>query len=278
MLVCDNAQGRYGNAIFRYLASSLFCILYNAKRTYNTCECNITISDSDFINWSNSVLSGHIPDIDLSKNYLFRGYYQHDRIFLKYKSQLIQHIFDNPNDNLVTDGNIADRYGNYHYNVEIYKSCNLIVPNNTDKSYDIVVHLRLEDFVSVNQVIHPKCIYEVLQNFKHLDICFVFNKPTTPFEHKYIHFFTSQFNIVCESNDAITDFHIMKNAKTLICSRSTLSWAASFFSQTLETLYFPNYDYPDRLHETFKYPITNTILYDIYHASEYDISMFLDSI
>jgi hypothetical protein len=39
MKVFDSGACRLGNAIFRYMASSLFCIIYNATKTYDINEC-----------------------------------------------------------------------------------------------------------------------------------------------------------------------------------------------------------------------------------------------
>ena len=278
MQVCDFPQGRYGNAIFRYLASSLFCILYDAKRTYNENICDYTFSDADFIEWSSKVLHDELPNIDTSKKYLFKGYYQHDKIFLKYKSQLIDHIVAHPNDFLITDGYKPGGSGIYHYNVTQYSSIDLLTPKTNIVKHAIVAHLRLEDFVYVNQVLHPQCIAKVLDNFGDEPICFVMNAPTTHFEHRYIDYFKSRYNIICESNDPVTDYHIIKNAKTLVCSRSTMCWAATFFSTTLETVYFPNYTNPNHPHETFNQPIENTISYDIQFSSEHEINAFFDSL
>jgi hypothetical protein len=277
MQVCDFPQGRYGNAIFRYLASSLFCILYDAKRTYDETNYDVVFSDADFIQWSNCLLNNELCIMDITKKYLFRGYYQHDAIFLKYKTQLIHHINTYPEDLLITDGYKPGGTGIYHYTVAQYKSIDLLESVNTIRTYDIVVHLRLEDFVFVNQLLHPQCIAAVLENFADQSICFVMNAPTTPFEHRYINYFKTRYNIICESNDPITDYHIIKNAKTLVCSRSTMCWAAAFFSDTLETVYFPNYTNPNHPHETFKRPIQNTILYDIQFESEHDINVFFDN-
>ena len=278
MLVCDFPQGRYGNAIFRYLASSLFCILYNAKRTYNDNDCDTVFTDIDFIEWSTRVLEKDIPKIDTTHTYLFRGYYQHDKIFQKYRALLIKHIMDNPNDLLITDGYKPGGTGIYHYGVAEYVSIDLLTPKTSFTKHDIVVHLRLEDFVFVNQCIHPKCIFAVLENFRENQICFVVNAPKTEFEHRYMTYFKNAFSIICESNDPITDYHIIKNAKTLVCSRSTMCWAAAFFSDTLETVYFPNYVHPNHIHETFTRPIENTIPYETTLASEHDINLFFQSI
>jgi hypothetical protein len=280
MLVCDYSQGRYGNAIFRYLASSLFCILYGAERTYDEAICDVVFSDTDFTEWSNCVIQNDIsvlPLLDITKNYLFRGYYQHDKIFLKYKSQLIDHINSHSDDLLITDGYKPGGTGIYHYSVTHYNAGDLLKTVNNIRTYDIVVHLRLEDFVFVNQLLHPQYIATVLENFVGQTICVVVNAPTTAFEHRYINYFRSKYSIVCESNDPVTDYHIIKNAKTLVCSRSTMCWAAAFFSDSLETVYFPNYTHPNHPHETFKQPIENTIPYDIHFASEHDINVFFDS-
>jgi hypothetical protein len=104
------------------------------------------------------------------------------------------------------------------------------------------------------------------------------NAPTTAFEHRYINYFKNKFDIVCESNDPITDYHIIKNAKTLVCSRSTMCWAAAFFSNTLETVYFPNYIATTHIHETFKTPISNTIPYDVLLTTENEINYYLDNV
>ena len=56
----------------------------------------------------------------------------------------------------------------------------------------------------------------------------------------------------------------MKSAKEVVCSMSTLSWIAAYFSKTIHTCYIPNYNFEEsRKCQTFKYPLKNTILYDV---------------
>jgi hypothetical protein len=55
-----------------------------------------------------------------------------------------------------------------------------------------------------------------------------------------------------------------------------MCWAATLFSDTLETVYFPNYTNQNHLHETFKTPIENTIPYDIQFSREHEINTFLE--
>jgi len=274
MKVYDCKLGRLGNAIFRYFASTLFCIIYKAQKTYNQGECNQIFSDDNFINWSTSVLNNVIPEINLNNSYMFYGFYQHDQIFVKYKKELKNWIITHPTELLYTDGN--DEYITYFkYNQTSYKSLQLLVNPYPLKLYDIVVHLRLEDFIENQDVIHPKSLKNVLDGLNCKDICLVVNKPKTNLEQKYINYFKKFYNITIESNSVIEDYHIMKNSKILICSCSTLSWIAAFLSDRIETVYFPDYD-NNRIHETFKKPIDNTILYPFTKCSQSDLEIFLD--
>jgi hypothetical protein len=138
----------------------------------------------------------------------------------------------------------------------------------TTKHYKIVVHLRLEDFIDISLVIDPTCILPVIdkinKEYNNEIICIVLNKPTTELEFKYINFFTEKYpNIVVESNDVITDYTIMKESTILVCSCSTLSWAAAILSNSIQKVYMPDYKNVHGPHQTCKRPILNTELYEI---------------
>jgi hypothetical protein len=232
------------------------------------------LTDNDFINWSNIVLNDGKPNIDDTKNFMFYGYYQHDIIFNKYKTQIINWIYTHPDELLWTDGN-DENINYFNYDSISYKNIQLLINPYPPKFYDIVVHLRLEDFIGNSDVIHPKSIKDVLDKINNKDVCLVVNKPKTDIEHKYINYFKKFYNITLESNSVIEDYHIMKNAKILVCSCSTLSWIAGFLSTRVNTVYFPNY--PNRqVHETFKNPIENTILYEFTKCSLNQLEEFLN--
>jgi GR25 family glycosyltransferase involved in LPS biosynthesis len=83
---------------------------------------------------------------------------------------------------------------------------------------------------------------------------------------------------VIESNDMLTDYNIMKQAKTVISSMSTLCWAAAYFSKSLERIYMPNYnlfDIEDRKNGYFKTPIENTVLYNVKTTKFADIKVVI---
>ena len=148
MKVYDSRLGRLGNAIFRYFASSLFCIIYGAKRTYNINDTNNIFNDNMFINWMNNILNDNIPNIS-NYNYNFYGYYQHDKIFIKFKNELLLLMNNNQDELIYTDGN-DDFNNNYNYNVQSYKVSELIAKSIDVPFYDVVIHVRLEDFVNNN--------------------------------------------------------------------------------------------------------------------------------
>ena len=265
MSVYDHPCGRLGNAMFRYLASSIFAIVYKLERnTYG----NSNINEVYFNEWKNQILNNEIPQINLNENYTFNAFCQHDDIIKKYKIQLIEYINNNPNHELITQSNMYD-HELYRYNTQKYKSLDILTNHTQINKYDVVVHLRLEDFIHYNLVMNPICLLNILDNYKQHKICIVVNKIQTEIEQKYINYFKNRYDIILESNDVITDYHIMKNAKILICSCSTLSWVAALFTETAEKVYIPNIN---SSHQTFKNPHENTIVYNYTKCSKEELN------
>lgn len=266
--------GRLGNAIFRYLASVVFHIVYNAEIVDHTKikkeDPRVDINDAIFIEWTKAHLAGNIPDFNKpDTNCVFFGYFQHDTIYLKYRQQIIDYIHKNLTDIMIVETPGGEYpYGGYPSGILIQN------PPNFKKVYDTVVHLRLEDFIDNGSAIHPDSIQQLLESVGAPSYCIVINSPNTEIELCYIEYLRARFNIIIESNDVVVDYHIMRNAKTLVCSCSTISWAAAFFSETVQRVYMPNY--PDRRpHETFRKPIENTMPYEYKTCSKYELIEFL---
>ena len=278
MRVLSIPIGRLGNTIFRYLASVVFSIVYNAKIINHTdvlpTEPYLKMTDDAFIQWMKSHLTGGNLGMDMSITYGFFGFFQHDAIYLKYRQQIIDYIRTHPNDLLLTDGKTPERPDLWYLPEQYPSSVLLNPPPGFNKFYDTVVHLRLEDFIDYNLAIHPESIKMLLDTIGAKSYCIVMNCPKMEIELRYVEYLKQYFDIILESNDIITDYHIMKNAKTLVCSCSTLSWAAAFFSDTVRQVYMPNY-YMGRAHETFRKPIENTTLYYYRQCSKVELEAFL---
>jgi hypothetical protein len=190
-----------------------------------------------------------------------RCYYQHDKIYKLFKQQIVNFIKKNPTHYVLTDGVAAGDNNNEKF----YMKDILITPTSFNKRYKNVLHIRLEDFVKHNLYLKVERICALLdKNILTDNICIVCKKPTTEFENQYIHQLiqhakNKNLNVLLEHNDTITDFYIMKEAEVLICSKSTLSWCAAFFSDKIQKCYLP--DYTETPNSTCKAPIDNTELY-----------------
>lgn len=257
--------GRLGNAIFRYMACSLMCMKYKGIYRIESSRDNSTpISDDTFIGVKDCMMKNAIIKFKSSSLYM-SGFYQHDLIYRTYKKEIINFILDHKNHYVLTDGILAgDCQSEKFYMIDI-----ITTPTCFVKQYETVLHLRLEDFVTHNLLLSCDRIIKLLGNLVTMDeikntLCIVCKKPTTEFEFEFVNqikLFLVERNIdvVLENNDVITDYYIMKEAKTLICSNSTLSWAAAFFSDKIIKCYFP--DYESSSNQTCKQPIENTELY-----------------
>ena len=249
--------GRLGNAIYRYMASVVVCIKYNANYVVNNFQNN-NLTDNDFFNIFIENKNMQIGSINMC------GFYQHDNIYKFHKSVIFDFIKKNPTHYILTDGiKAGDNNSQKYFMMDI-----LNTPNNFNKIHKYVLHLRLEDFVTNNLLIKKERIINLLKtiNFENNSICIVCNKIESSFETEYVKYVcdflkNENINFLIESNDVLTDFYIMKEAEILICSKSTLSWCSAFFSNKIKLCYFPDYiiDQFDTI--TCKSPIDNTILY-----------------
>lgn len=267
MYIYHQAGGRLGNSIIRYLISTIFAIEYG---DYILCETDLNeykkytnyyiYKESEFEKWKNFRIKYNyaleMKDFISTDMVVFQGCFQYFDILKIYKKQIFHYLREHTEYILTMPDNFNNKY---------YIRDFLITPNIFNKYYDIVVHIRLEDFINIDKIHHPYCLENVINNIivyeNNIDknkICFVCNKITTDLEEKYLNFFKGKYNIIIESNDAITDFHIMKNSKILLCSLSTFSWCAAFFSNTIHRIYFPAYDIDYVYREP---PIDNVIFY-----------------
>jgi len=254
-------RGRLGNAIFRYFACALMCILYDGtyicKNYYNTSR-QFDFGEENFTILQNILLNNQFVEIKNMKIINMDCFYQHDAIYRKYKDVIISYIKKNPTHTIETDGiNAGDGRFEHFTMLSIIET-----PIDFKKKYLNVLHLRLEDFVTHNLYLKVERVISILGSISQIEngsLCIVCKKPDTDFEINYVGEITKFLNtknieVVIESNDVLTDYHIMANSELLICSKSTLSWCAALLSTTIKTCYIPD-------GESFKYPIDNTHFY-----------------
>ena len=143
-----------------------------------------------------------------------------------------------------------------------------------EKQYDIAIHIRLGDFNGRPDFIefeYYRNLFEsLLEVFEGKKICLIYQPSSLMTDVAYINdcmewFQSHSIPLSIESNYVLVDFNIMKQAAILICSMSTLSWAAAYLSTQIQTCYMPNYNFYSTDRETtfFHKPIINTLFYPV---------------
>jgi len=221
----------------------------------------ITINDDNFLAFINKKLEYF--------NIKMKGFFQFGHLYLQYIEQLLNYIVKHQHEHyIVTDTN------------QKFLMKDLL--NNTnlppEKQYDIVIHIRLGDFNGRPDYIELKYYLSLFETIDWLvlgaskRICILFDPSSSkPGDCVYIEecmqwFKVREIPIYIEANSLLMDFNIMKQAEVLICSMSTLAWAAAYISNRLKKCYMPAYNFyklNDRQIFYFKKPIENTILYPV---------------
>jgi hypothetical protein len=153
MKVNFTIKGRLGNAIFRYLACSILCIYYDFEYVINE-DQNSNCSDDKFC-----LITNNLNNNDMINSLNMTEYYQHDAIYKKNKDLLLKFIKNHPEHYILTDGvNAGDGKYEKYFMINILNTS----PNFT-KKHKNVLHLRLEDFVSLNLVLPVHRIIQLLK-------------------------------------------------------------------------------------------------------------------
>ena len=237
------------------LTSNAYINISNGHGLY--VKKTVTVNDENFLDLIEKKLEYF--------NIRLKGYFQFGHIYLKYKSFILNYIEEHKHEHYVqTDLKqkvlMRDLIDDMH-----------LLP---EKIYDTVIHIRLDDFKG-----RPDYIEEeyYLALFKTIDftgkkVCLLFDPTIKTGDCLFIEnclqwFKERQIPIFIESNNLMIDFNIMKQAKILICSMSTLAWTAAYLSKHIEQCYMPNYNFfelgGERSANYFRQPIENTILYPV---------------
>lgn len=257
----------------------------NNNTVFNGIETGLYVKNYIIVDDSN--FEYYISNIHelIGKNIYLYGYYQKDYIYLKYKNEIMNHIFQYADKHYLYEDNYCGGHHKYLLKDFIEPNQNKISLNDS-KIYNFVMHVRLGDFNGRMDFIefewYEKILNRIKKEYPQLLSCknaIIFdkinseNKEDIEYIDKCIGWFkNNNINISIESNDMLTDFHIIKNAEVVLCSMSTFAWAAVYVSNTVKLCYMPNYNFNIRLNSSsiidqissyFKHPIQNTILYDV---------------
>ena len=259
--ICNNNKNALCFNTLGYLKSDFNLDKLNSNEHINHCN-NHGLYVKNIINIDDNNYFKHYNNCKIN-NLIMDGYFHFDKIYLEHKNEIIDFIEKNKNYHKIkTDRNeiflIKDLIDNIHLD--------------TSKIYDIVLHLRLEDFRGLDDFIEYNLIIYLLKKlnfnniFNNKKCAIVVQKIYNNKDEEYINNLLNWFKqinieINIECNDLIIDFNIMKQCKTLICSNSTLSWTAAYLSKNIELCYMP-LDKNRNNNKRFIKPIENTVFFD----------------
>jgi hypothetical protein len=223
-------NGRFGNNIFQYFASEIIKKIYNFNeiKIYNN-EQNIreiiVIDDVLFKKIGTEYIKGNFSIvyslINTEKDILMDGYFQRSEIFYYFREYLFN-IFNKDNKSLINNSySISDIV---NHNMSHY-----IIPEEND----LIVHLRLDDFIGDLQIFDPEQIIEIINKIKYENLYIVCDNIKKDWEFKYISKFNS-LNPMFISYSMLDDFNFMRKAKKILVSASTFSWLAAFLGNANE--------------------------------------------
>jgi len=257
--------GRLGNAMFRYLICKIFVIeggFEEVSPSTNLLLPYFPLTDDIFCSYGFHDGNLNSSSIEAIKEFLgdrlliLAGYFQHDIPIAQYKDKLLQYILDHPDENMY-----LEYYGNYN----TIKSSFMLYTSIPFTAHENVLHIRLGDFFTFKTCIHPKCYIDILKEFPK-PITVICDKINEPHEYKYIEYIKAITDCTLLQNSVEEDYHIMKNAKNLICSMSTLSWMAAFWNNCHNHIYMPKTN--NITSSTFQYPSIKCTIYNIEYITK----------
>ena len=246
MYITYQANGRLANNLFQYLYTLAISLHFNIPFEHENTDC---INNAIQSIQENSHISNIIEDAMIYNKpihfksditYILDGYWQYDEILVRYKYKIKKYIQANISHIVKTHSN---------YNIQ---SGFMLYTNLTINKYDIVLHIRLDDF---GKFIHPDSYKPILSNIDTVHL--ILDKPNKQWEYIYLNYMTSHYNCIVHYGSLEEDYHTMKNAKILICSMSSLSWVAAYWNESADKIYMPRNDAQKNTgcyHGYFQYP------------------------
>jgi len=262
--------GRFGNAVFNYLAARLIALLYDAviiQGDDDVTDISFTeFGDDKFIEWMNNYLNTGTL-LQINNNIVMNGYYIHDTIYRKTINILINYIKLHPDEKFGT-------FGNYKRISTYYLKDLLGNAPITNFNYNTVIHLRIEDYLTNDLGMHPYSIDNVLKNCEP-PFVFVFKSIENELDNKYIMYFKNKYPeaYFYDDTNVINAFNIMRNSKYLVCAASTLSLVAGILNETDSTIFVPLNPYPQYKFITIQYPNISTNIYEWKYITQQEINM-----
>jgi hypothetical protein len=195
--------GRFGNHVFQYACARLFAEKNGLElkdcldgegiltTTFHTKGRSVDLPVVTFEDGQNDILDKEFPPAC----YVFRGYFQKAKWYHDRKKDVLRFFLQTR------------------------------LPAPADPK-DIVIHLRLDDYLRDGLSIHPEWYLKVLEmeKFDRLHIV------AEEYHEKYFSYF-KKFDPVIHVKDKISDWYYVQGFDRIVCANGTFSWWAAFLSR-----------------------------------------------
>lgn len=234
MIVYFKQNGRFANNIFQYFASEIIRKIYNYDEVIlsneENCSKMIKIDDELFIKICHFYLyKNEVYSLDTTKNFYLDGYFQRSEILTPFRNYIKRLFTINNHHHINTKYKVSDivRYINSFQ-------------NKVSTSNDLIVHLRLDDFIGHPcQIYKPEQLLKIIDTIKYEKLYIVCDTLRYKWEFEYIQNF-KHLNPIFISNSLFEDFTFMMNTPQILISASTFSWLAVYLSDlTNRKIYIP---------------------------------------
>jgi hypothetical protein len=219
----EDGGGRFGNQLYRYMMCKVFTHLfghtYVAKNDFNHEDALIITEETvgDYLNGTLNAKNRHI---------VCRGHFQKSEFFGTYRDALVALICNNKNEDVILMDNRP---------ISIKHMLLLSTHSVSLGPEDVVMSLRLDDFIQLpcktSDILPPQHYLDLLTKLdKKGRLYIVVDTLRHSWEHNYVEFF-KKWNPVIIQNTLAHDIALMRDARTLLHSNSSLCWIVSFLSQ-----------------------------------------------
>ena len=237
-------DGRSGNNIFQYLAAEVIKHIFNfdiVQKINRVPQNALVINDELYKNITEKYLENKEKIIYETKNIVLVGYFQRSDILLYLRDYLLKKFNKSNN-----------TYINNTYKISDFSSDETKHKISLDEN-DLVLHLRLDDFIHHN---NPPNIFDKVEFCKYLDtikftkLYIVCDEIHHQWEKDYLDYFINKYKAIILSGSLFDDFNFLKNCNRLVISNSTFSWIAAYLGNAKE-VYIPYSDFY-KTHQSLK--------------------------
>jgi hypothetical protein len=225
-------SGRAGNAMFRWFAfmeldRRFGCVITNQPLQP---ENSWRITDETFLEFLAN------PPEDFPTRIILDGFFQHDY----WSSELAHHIQS------------CQSFPILHLDTGSTTPLSDWMIDQSDAHPEVVVHIRLDDFRGrAEDWIDAERMIHFLEMFIgiHSKATLICEQPKTMLDWDYLTTCIQKTGFSWSPQSAMVDFESMRHAKVLVCSMSTLSWAAAMVADKKQQTWMP---FQTRPYQQFK--------------------------